>query len=66
MDHKYAFEAMDRSLRDIMGLKNNESRSILFGGKTLLLGGDFKQVPPVVTQGKRQDMVQATINRSYI
>ena len=66
MGHKHAFEAVDRSLRDIMGLKNNESRSKLFEGKTLLLGGDFRQVLLLVTKGKRQDVVQATINRSYI
>ena len=52
MDHKHAFEAVDRSLRDIMGFKNNESRSKLFGGKTVLLGGDTRQVLPVVTKGK--------------
>lgn len=59
MDHKHAFEAVDKSLRDIMGTKDTDLRSKLFGGKTMLVGGDFRQVLPVVAKGKRQDVVQA-------
>nr|GEX54274.1 DNA helicase [Tanacetum cinerariifolium] len=40
-DHR-CFEALDRSLRDI----NNKQFS-LFGGKSVLLGGDFQQTLPV-------------------
>ena len=57
---------MDRSLRDIIGFKNKDASSKLFGGKPILLGGDFRQVLPIITKGKRQEIVQATINRSYI
>ncbi|XP_056697484.1 uncharacterized protein [Spinacia oleracea] len=69
MDHRFAFEAfeaLDRTLRDIMGDKNCESSSKLFGGKVVLLGGDFRQVLPIIPKGGRQDIVQASINRSYI
>ena len=38
----YALHAIDRCLRDIMG------RDALFGGKILLLAGDFRQILPVV------------------
>ncbi|KAG5561267.1 hypothetical protein RHGRI_004335 [Rhododendron griersonianum] len=42
MQHKYCVEAVDRSLRDIC---DNEKP---FGGITVVLGGDFRQVLPVV------------------
>lgn len=42
MSHKYAFEALDRSLRDI---RSNDS---LMGGVTMLLTGDFRQTLPVI------------------
>ncbi|KAK9683442.1 hypothetical protein RND81_10G141700 [Saponaria officinalis] len=66
MDHKYAFEALDRTMKDIIGLRDKEAKSKLFGGKVILLGGDFRQVLPIVSKGARQDIVQASINRSYI
>ncbi|XP_071726843.1 uncharacterized protein [Rutidosis leptorrhynchoides] len=41
MNNKRCFEVLDRSLRDILGNKNSP-----FGGKSLILGGDFKQTLP--------------------
>ena len=41
-------EALDNNLRDIMGWSN-----LSFGGKTVVLGGDFKQVLPDVRKGSR-------------
>ncbi|XP_074291256.1 uncharacterized protein LOC141618031 [Silene latifolia] len=66
MDHRFAFEAVDRTMRDIIAFKDKGARSKLFGGKTVLLGGDFRQVLPIITKGRRQDVVQASISRSYI
>ncbi|XP_042012019.1 uncharacterized protein LOC121760408 [Salvia splendens] len=37
-----------------------------FGGKTVVFGGDFRQILPVVPKGSRQDVVNATINSSYL
>ncbi|KAL3633896.1 hypothetical protein CASFOL_022658 [Castilleja foliolosa] len=37
-----------------------------FGGKTVVFGGDFRQILPVVPKGSRQDIVNATINSSYL
>ncbi|KAK9740767.1 hypothetical protein RND81_03G058500 [Saponaria officinalis] len=66
MDHTFAFEALDRTMRDLIGFKNSEATSKIFGGKVVLLGGDFRQVLPIIPKGKRQDIVQASIRRSYI
>lgn len=66
MTHKYAFEALDRSLRDIMSTVDDQSHLKPFGGKTILLGGDFRQTLPVIAQGSRHDSILASINRSYL
>ncbi|RZC08377.1 hypothetical protein D0Y65_015214 [Glycine soja] len=42
MCHKFAFEALDKSLKDIM--QNN----LPFGGKIMVFGGDFRQILPIV------------------
>uniref|UniRef100_A0A1J3HCW3 ATP-dependent DNA helicase n=1 Tax=Noccaea caerulescens TaxID=107243 RepID=A0A1J3HCW3_NOCCA len=60
MAHRHTFEGVDKTLRDIM------SSDKLFGGKTVLLGGDFRQVLPVIPKGSRQDTVLASLNRSYL
>ncbi|CAH9133135.1 unnamed protein product [Cuscuta epithymum] len=66
MMHKYCFEALDRSLRDILRFTDSNSAENPFGGKTVVFGGDFRQILPVVTKGTRQNIVNATINSSYI
>ncbi|XP_031099712.1 uncharacterized protein LOC116003911 [Ipomoea triloba] len=37
-----------------------------FGNKTVVLGGDFRQILPVIPKGSRQDVVGASINSSYL
>ncbi|XP_031127489.1 uncharacterized protein LOC116029578 [Ipomoea triloba] len=66
MMHKHCFECLDRTLRDIMRVQDCNSGSKTFGGKTMVLGGDFRQILPVVPKGSRQDIVSATINSSYL
>ncbi|KAG5545929.1 hypothetical protein RHGRI_018181 [Rhododendron griersonianum] len=60
MQHKYCVEAVDRSLRDIC---DNEKP---FGGITVVLGGDFRQVLPVVPKGVREQIVNASLRRSEL
>ncbi|XP_057811274.1 uncharacterized protein LOC131025497 [Salvia miltiorrhiza] len=66
MMHKFCFEALDRSLRDIKRFVNTSSASTPFGGKTVVFGGDFRQILHVIPKGSRQDIVFATINSSYL
>ena len=65
MDHRYAFEAVDRSLKDILLINDLSLTNAPFGGKTILLRGDFRQILPVVPKGKRQNIVLGSINRSH-
>ncbi|XP_071713076.1 uncharacterized protein [Rutidosis leptorrhynchoides] len=64
MTQRFASEALDKTLRDILGTKDDRNRGKLFGGMPILLGGDFRQILPVIPKGKRQEVVQACINRS--
>ncbi|XP_035837612.1 uncharacterized protein LOC110893035 [Helianthus annuus] len=66
MMQKYAFEALDKTLRDILGFPAYANRERVFGGMPVLLGGDFRQILPVIPKGKREDVVQACINKSYL
>lgn len=56
--HRYAVEAVDRTFWDIC----DDGRP--FAGKTVMVGGDFLQVLPVVPKGSREDIINATIQRS--
>ncbi|XGW02733.1 hypothetical protein V3C99_014623 [Haemonchus contortus] len=60
MAPKVALEAVDSLLRDIMQI------DVPFGGKVMVLGGDFRQVLPVVEHGQREDIVGACILKSSL
>jgi ATP-dependent DNA helicase PIF1 len=64
MAHRFTFEALDRTLRDIMSSYNNSKT--IFGGKVIVFGGDFRQILPVVPRGSRSDIVNSSINSSKI
>ncbi|XP_019178725.1 PREDICTED: uncharacterized protein LOC109173844 [Ipomoea nil] len=66
MMHKHCFEALDRTMRDLMRFKNSRSSTMTFGEKTVVLGGDFRKILPVIPKCTRQDIVQASINSSYL
>ncbi|XP_033131448.1 uncharacterized protein LOC103828425 [Brassica rapa] len=66
MTHKHAFEALDKTLKDIMSIKNPPQKNQPFGGKTVMLGDDFRQILPVIPQGSRADIVLASISHSYL
>ena len=66
MMHKHAFEALDRTLRDVMGQVNVLYKEIPFGNKVIVFGGDFRQILPVVKRGSQHDIIKASFNRSYL
>jgi hypothetical protein len=48
-------------MRDIMGRLR-----LPFGGKTIVFGGDFRQVLPVVRKGSRAQVVASSLRMSYL
>jgi len=64
MTHKYCFEALDITLNDIMSGMTKEN--VVFSGKVIVFGGDFRQILPVNPRGSRSDIVNSTINASYL
>ncbi|KAH1253626.1 ATP-dependent DNA helicase PIF6 [Glycine max] len=64
MVHKFCFEALDQSLRDI--ITNKSSSNQIFGGKVIVFSGDFRQILSVIPRGSRSDIINATINSSNV
>ena len=62
MMSKHCFESLDRSMADIVGNKDN----LPFGGKVVVLGGDFRQVLYVIHGAGRAEIVLASLNSSYL
>ena len=55
-----ALEIVDLVFRDIMG------NDLPFGGKVIVLGGDFRQVLPVVRNGNRVTIINSSIKKSSL
>ena len=66
MTHRHAYEALDRSLRDIMKNVDASHANTVFGGKIVCFGGDFRQILPVVKKGTKSDTIAASLNKSYL
>ena len=62
----YCFEALDRTMRDLLRFNNPLNLEQPFEGKTIVFGGDFRHILPVIPKGNRQDIVLTTINSSYL
>ncbi|XP_063945878.1 uncharacterized protein LOC108212277 [Daucus carota subsp. sativus] len=66
MQHRFTFECLDRSLRDIMRCVDESRVALPFGGITVVLGGDFRQILPVIPHGDRAEILAACITRSRL
>ena len=60
MTSKFAFEAGDRLLQYICNVKE------IFGGKTVLVSGDFRQILPVFRHGSRIEVIENSVKSSYL
>ncbi|CAN1326876.1 ATP-dependent DNA helicase PIF1 [Linum perenne] len=66
MVHRLSFEAVDRTICDIMDTPFEGPSYKPFGGKTVLLGGDFRQTLPIVPNAGRETNLNASLTRSYL
>ena len=60
MTSKFVFEAVDRLLQDIYNVKE------IFGVKTVLVSGDFRQLLSVVRHGSRIEVIENSVKSSYL
>lgn len=61
MNDRRCFEALDRTLRDLLN-----SPQVLFGGKSIILGGDFRQTLPVKKGAPKMELMASSIENSYL
>lgn len=54
-------ETVDRSFRDIMKKKDQRLSQVPFGGKLIVFGGDFRQVLPIVPNGSKNEIIEASV-----
>ena len=60
MAPKTSLESVNHLLQDIM------QNTVPFGGKIVVLGGDFRQILPIVERGSRVDIVNACLKKSVL
>lgn len=60
MQHHNAAEALDHSLHDICNCNQP------FGGKTMIFGGNFQQMLPMVPKGTQEDIIATSLPKSYL
>jgi len=58
MASRYHIECVDKGMRDLTQINK------VFGGKIFIFAGDFRQIPPIVPDGGRQDVLRACIKSS--
>ncbi|XP_021971488.1 uncharacterized protein LOC110866654 [Helianthus annuus] len=61
MSDRRCFEYLDRTLKDIL-----DNAAHPFSGKSVLLGGDFRQTLPVKPRGTRSEIIASTLPMSYL
>ncbi|XP_057760286.1 uncharacterized protein LOC130980645 [Arachis stenosperma] len=66
MLNKLCYESLDKCLHDILRFESYYNADLPFTGKVVVLGGDFRQILPVIPIGPRQEIVHASINSSYL
>ena len=60
MQHWHIIQAVHKTFKDLRG--SNQP----FGGVTVVFGGDFQQILPVILKGSRAAVVGACIKRSFL
>ncbi|XP_074360556.1 uncharacterized protein LOC141700767 [Apium graveolens] len=66
MQHHHAFECGDRSLRVITSAIDKRGAKKPFCSITIVFGGDFLQIHPVIPKASRVEVVCSTLNKSKL
>ena len=66
MSNMFCFEALNRTLRDILRVKCENNSDKQFGGLTIIFGGDFRQILLVIIKETQADILDASLNSSYL
>ncbi|CAN1332167.1 ATP-dependent DNA helicase PIF1 [Linum perenne] len=66
MAHKFCMEALDRTLRDLLQVHPTDSEELPFGEVSVVFGGDFRQILPVIKKGTRSEIISASLKKSYL
>lgn len=61
MNDRKCFESLARSMKDLFGNIHQP-----FGGKSILLGGDFRQTLPVIPKSSKSTILASSLPRSYL
>ncbi|XP_075213711.1 uncharacterized protein LOC142319922 [Lycorma delicatula] len=57
---RYAVETGDKKLKEIM------DNNVIFGGKVVLFGGDFRQTLPIKARANHSEIIDLCIKNSYV
>nr|GEV00796.1 hypothetical protein [Tanacetum cinerariifolium] len=63
MTNKLCFEALDRTLRDVLRRTRYDTCEMPFVNMTMVFGGDFRQVLLVIPKGSRQYIVNTSLKQ---
>jgi PIF1-like helicase len=61
MQHRRCAEAFDQTARDLCSNPNQT-----FGGITVVFGGDFRQILPVIPKGTSEQIISACLKHSHL
>lgn len=61
MISKHALRVIDSFLRALMGSDKEHLKKENFGGKVVVVGGDFRQLLPVVPGGSKEDIINECV-----
>ncbi|GKA58869.1 replication protein A 70 kDa DNA-binding subunit B, partial [Tanacetum coccineum] len=64
LQHRHAFEAVDRTFHNTYILDNPNADNQVFDGKVVMLGGDFQQILPIILNASRVVVVLFAVNKS--
>ncbi|XP_016178045.1 uncharacterized protein LOC107620395 [Arachis ipaensis] len=66
MLNKFYFEALDKCLKDVLCFDHGYNPNASFGGKTVVLGDNFRQILSVIPRGSWEEIVYSCINASNL